>query len=434
MNLTLEFTHAGQTRTLVKHPRVVMQLGRGEITEAQARQQPWYLRATIAGRKRKFTLVTSDKQAIADARSLLNGNHAQPENFKAFIAAQDAKRGVTIGSLAEDWVAAGLPFSASKPRTPSAGAELKEMLTRALRWWSDKPAAAVTPKLMEQFAVWRRAHTRNGCRGDRAIDKELASLSCLCQWALLDERIKANPFATRETFQNDDEVTHCHEAMPETDEQVHRILTWHWSDPEDVVRVIAGASLAFMNLTGLRPGEPKFLRRLDPAKEFPTNLKTALPGLIYPLPDGSRKMKVLRTKHGQNPAIVLRPVLTDFLASYTLWLDHYSPKAEQLFPVAQESVGDRLDRACKQLQLPPMKPHGFGRAYYVRVRRSQGTDDAQIAVELGQSSNGELIRSVYGDPGDGVGGNLYDWLPKQGPAAWQLLRDAIPTNVAAINF
>lgn len=58
-----------------------------------------------------------------------------------------------------------------------------------------------------------------------------------------------------------------------------------------------------------------------------------------------------------------------------------------------------------------MKPHGFGRAYYVRVRRSMGVDDATIACELGQRTDGALIRSVYGHPKDPVGGMLHDWLP-----------------------
>jgi hypothetical protein len=63
----------------------------------------------------------------------------------------------------------------------------------------------------------------------------------------------------------------------------------------------------------------------------------------------------------------------------------------------------------------------FGRAFFVKVRRSQGADDATIVGELGQTTNGDLIRSVYGDPKDLHGGALFDWLPEDKGPAWDLL-------------
>jgi hypothetical protein len=53
---------------------------------------------------------------------------------------------------------------------------------------------------------------------------------------------------------------------------------------------------------------------------------------------------------------------------------------------------------------------------------------------LGQSSNGALIRSTYGDPVDAVGGNAHDWLPKQGEPSWHLLTaSAVADNIVAMN-
>jgi hypothetical protein len=74
-----------------------------------------------------------------------------------------------------------------------------------------------------------------------------------------------------------------------------------------------------------------------------------------------------------------------------------------------------------------------GRAYYVKVRRSQSCDDSAIASDLGQTTNGELIRSTYGDPQDLVGGAFFDWLPADCAPAWNLLnRVASPVPAPAL--
>lgn len=437
----LTFTHAGIERTLAKHPRVQQSIRTGTITLDQAAATPWYLRAKLLGKERTFKLAATEKAALAAARDILNGHQANPQQFSQWVAQQEARRGITLGQLATDWFAAGLPFDGEAPRTPAAADLLREILTRALAFWSERRAATVTHRTMAEFVAWRRTHCRKGCEGSRTADLELAALSCLCQWAVLTERIEKNPFAERKRFQQRENITHCHEAMPENDEQLHRLLSWFFggaivpASRPDLERIHAGAHLAFTALSGLRPGEPELLHRLAPVHQFPSNLATASPGLIYPMPDGTRRMKVQRLKRGQNPAILIHPTLADFLNVWTAWLDQHVPAGPgaPLFPLAQESVANRLRRACGELDLPEMKPHGFGRAYYVRVRRSQGCDDAAIAVELGQSSNGDLIRSVYGDPLDPVGGNLHDWLPAGAPA-WQQLTSAIPEQILKVKF
>jgi hypothetical protein len=73
----------------------------------------------------------------------------------------------------------------------------------------------------------------------------------------------------------------------------------------------------------------------------------------------------------------------------------------------------------------------------VRVRRSQGADDATIAGELGQTTNGKLIRSTYGNPDDMHGGSLFDWLPEDdkhqpAPVAWAALDLQQPSNIIAL--
>lgn len=54
------------------------------------------------------------------------------------------------------------------------------------------------------------------------------------------------------------------------------------------------------------------------------------------------------------------------------------------------------------------------RAFYVLIRRSQGTSDEQIAHEIGHSSNGACIKTTYGSVPDswknGGASNL-SWIP-----------------------
>lgn len=434
----LTFTHGGGERTLNKHPEVQAAIRTNQISLAEVRLKPWFLRTTISGRERTFKLPANDKDAVRAAKDILNGRIEQPTEFSAFLAAKDAKRGLTVGALTDAWFQAGLPFSKTRTRNPAAAGRLQKTMTRAQKWWSAKALATVTHDTIADFVVWRRTNVRvvSNATGSRSADLELAALSCLCQWAVVTGRLEKNPFEVREKFCADEEVTHCHESMPDNDEQFHSVLRWlfthnfHNAEALSATRGhaagqtarVAGAWLCFSALTGLRPGEPKQLKRPLPVTQFPGNLAVQTPGLIYPLPDGSRRMKIERSKRGQNPAVVIHPALNDFLLHWNSWLYLNFPASEDLFPgIEQDRVQDLLQQACRKTGVKIMKPHGFGRAYYVRVRRSQGADDITIGVELGQTSNGKLIRNVYGDPLDPVGGNLHDWLPGNGLPAWRMI-------------
>lgn len=430
--MKLTFTYAGKERVLAKHSKVQAQLAAGTIAPEVAAARPWYLRFTFDGReqvKRLQNVRAAD--AIREAKDLLNNIGAKPNDYAAFLAHQAAKRGLTIGQLAESWLALKCPKTALEPRSGVAAARMAETIRRALPYWSAVRVAAITPKTFYEFALWRGQNSRAGAVGRRTTILELAALSCLCQWAASDERIAVNPFAGYAKIVKSSGVVHCHEHMPDNDQQFHAILSAMFASA-DRRRVIAGGWLAFCALTGLRPGEPAALLNVPEASAYPSNLRHEPPGLVFPMPDGSRRMKISRLKAGQNPAVIIHPALADFLRHWKQWLG----PAQQLFPLDNQpgTLNRHLAAACVAAGAPVMKPHGFGRAYYVRVRRSQGLDDAAIAVELGQSSNGKLIRSVYGDPVDTVGGSLHDWLPADAAPAWQQLTAtaALPANVVAL--
>lgn len=448
----LQFDYLGASRTLTKHPTVVAGLKAGTITLEDALKASWFLRVRENGKRTVHKLPAKDTDAIRAAKDRLNAPTKEADVYAAFRAMQRARKGVTVGQIIKDWYDAGLPHTDGQPREYAAAKSIRFFADAALKWWAEKVVAAINPPMMMDFAAWRRKVSQRGT-GERSADLELSALSCACQWAKEVGKIEANPFATRKRFRRANDVLHCHEAMPNSDEELHRVLTWFWTPQPRIknenAKIIAGAWLGFCSLTGLRPGEPAFLFRHEPLTQPPTNPALLMAGTIFPTRDGKRMMKVTRSKRGQNPFIVVHPALQQFLDAWTTWLDANVSKANSSdgkivtvthwfpdphhpeLPLADASSTDNLinktlHRACEATNVTKCKPHGFGRAFYVRVRRSQGIDDALIATELGQTSDGKLIRSVYGDPGDIVGGALFDWMPaddKQQPLnpAWQAL-------------
>ena len=437
--MKLVFIHAGTERTLAKHPAVAKAFKLGQLTEAQAASKPWYLRLTVDGKEQVFKLVAGEKESVRRAKDILNGKTNKPEEFSDFVAAKEARRSITLGTLAQQWLTDGLPFRKTEPRTTEAAARLRKTLGYALPWWTDKPVATITASVIEDYAGHRSPALRSA-------DLELACLSSLCQWAKLTGQIETNPFAERTTFAKVKQ--HCHEATPDDDETLHRILAYLFEltpltpkqrergQAPDPARLLAGGTLAFCALTGLRPGEPAHLLKLPALAETPANPKTLPFGSIFPDRTGQLRMKVFRLKKGQNPFISLHPAAIDFLSTWRTWLARNltqlsTPDTQHLFPLGttdQTTLNRALNAASDFLELPHYKPHGFGRAYYVKVRRAHGTDDAAIAGELGQTTNGDLIRSVYGDPDDLRGGDLFDWLPADTAPAWNLLSQATPAE------
>lgn len=475
----LKFTHNGIERTLAKHPAYVAALKKREITLADFKLKPWTLRAELNGAERKFKLSPIDKDAIRAAKDILNGHQNQPAAFAEWMADRESRRGVTLGQLAKEWRELKYPDHNGRPRTVEASENLETFLASGLKFWAEIPASGAATKFAE-FIAWRRANAKRG-NGERSADLELNALSCMSRWAVFARKIEENPFRGRKqggqrpTFRSTVDVTHCHESMPASDEELHRVLSWFWTarpspdlsniEPDKAAarlrrhaldeqrRTIAGAWLAWCSLTGLRPGEPLFLVRHKPLDIVPASPKQLAPGVIFPLrsknADGTeqRKMRVERLKRGQNPYVTIHTAAAAFLTAWNAWLDANLPAAIHLFPHPEHidqplcnsedttPLNELLADACTAANITPCKPHGFGRGYYVRVRRSQGAEDSTIAGELGQTTNGKLIRDTYGDPDDMHGGALFDWLPedeKQKPIdpAWTLLESAsLPANV-----
>jgi hypothetical protein len=443
--MKLTFESQGRTWTLNKHPVIQKQLRDGSITETEAATKPWYLRrrADFGGTSK---LSADDSQAIAEAKALLKASVAQPTEWKEFLAEKAARQAVTLRDLATEWIALDMPDNAGRPRDPHARTELKPLLEQALEYWGNKSAQTITQGNMLAYATQCRQQCKANARstsGERKADKGLSVLSCLCKWAVATEKIKSNPFVNRPRIQAAKAIKHCHEFTCDSDEQWHQILAWFFTHPADELHLrVSGAWLAFCGLVGLRREEPSYLFRFARLKEAPTNPAKLPPGTIFPTREGKMHMRVTRVKHGQNPYVLLHPAALDFLDTWEKWLDStfvQSTPARPLFPNPRDpsrplatehfrEINRRLERAAEFAKLPKLTTHGFGRAFYVRVRRSQGADDSVIASELGQTTNGKLIRDTYGNADDLRGGALFDWLPAKDEPAWKSLTTSTAEN------
>lgn len=486
--MKLTFEHQGRERTLTKHADVVRKLAAKTMSPAEAKPCAWFIRVTIAGGKQEWhKLPAENADAIREAKDLLKHAGSNSPEFRAFREAKAAQEGVNLGALALEWFEAGLPFSKTKQRDAAQASEVREGLERALKFprW-EKAARAITTDDIDDFVVWRcKQITARNPRydGKRTCDKELAALSELCKWSLRLSKLDKNPFAGRRRYQEKADVAHFHEFMPRSDEEFHRLLSWFWSVEFDQKHLshrykantitdttrVAGAWLCFTALVGLRPEEPVFLMRHARHTTPPPLPRDLLPGTIFPTCDGKWKMRVVRMKRGQNPFVILTPAALAFLGAWEHWLGASVPAPQDpeaigklpwfpnpttpttpLCPVKYIVAGKkpkvevnttvltkRLLKACAAMTIGhKLKPKGVGRAFYVCVRRSQGMDDAEIATELGQGSNGKMIREHYGNPEDQMGGSQFDWQAENEkkqllPYSWTVLTDQAeqPANV-----
>lgn len=342
---------------------------------------------------------------------------------------------VTLQQLADAWLAAGMPKPGGRARTEDQQGRLSAFLRPALTWWGSRSPAGIGPRDFEAYGQHKRDHARSGS-GERQADLELVALHQLCLWAVSSGRLPENPFAARPTYRDAGAVRHCSESMPASDEELHRILGRLMAG--DAASVVAGAHLLFCALTGLRPGEPGALRWDATGDQPGARLVITREGAKVAL------LRVRRCKGGINPAVVLHPVLDEFLGIWKAYCSAVHPGSPWMFPhptdrerplvpfgdVAQSHLGRLLAEAAAALQVPVRKPHAM-RAYYVRVRRSQGVEDATIAVELGQGSGPGLVVRTYGQRLAILGGDgLYDWLPADPvPPCWTELERRTPANV-----
>ena len=159
------------------------------------------------------------------------------------------------------------------------------------------------------------------------------------------------------------------------------------------------------------------------------NAKEGEPGYIS---DDWKVLHVGRAK-GQvnvNPFVMIHPALKDALQALFKWKEERYRNSQWFFPSPRPADGDApvyrqalahaLRGASEELNVK-ITSHGM-RAFYVKLRRSWGIPDNQIAAEIGHESGGRTLRDVYGSAPEnwmlGEGPKM-SWLPSKDKPAWR---------------
>lgn len=421
----------GRQFQLVKHPRF-----NAASDPATVASSPWGIRMTAPNGKRGWhSLHTADvKEALRRAKDLLDQAAAGSEAWTTMAEVNQRRAGQTVAPLVHDYLAAGCPrlrARALELRTGRSLVDERRNLENCLSWWGPRSITSIGPKLIDDYAAHRAS-------APRAAELELNALSNALKYAVRREKIAANPLEGRGAIRSTATIVHCHEEAPASTEELHRIVRHLLAS-----RTTApyGAVLMFCALTGLRPGEPGFLRTDAAAGQLGSRATLTADGVTFEI------MHVKRLKHGINPAVRLHPAVQDFLSAWTtyarrewphnpFWFPHTQQEMAPIVP-AGDAQGSMLDKHLKAAAAAVgvtenRRPHAM-RAYYVRVRRSMGALDSTIASELGERTGERLIVSTYGDPAGLRGDGKFTWLPSQGEPAWTVLAPAVqPANIVPL--
>ena len=388
---------------------------------------PWLFRFWRDGRE--FWRSVSPAGVAPDSREGISRACLAALDLVAPGAAAGLPAGAaSLAALAGQWTAAGMPGADGIPRGAGQQSRQRPFLARALRWWGPQVPAAVTPGLLADYHSRRTAASSRGC--SRSVDLELVALSNLCAWAYSRGLATGNPFANRPRFRQAAAVTHSSERMPASDEDLHRIIGWLFTQSDR--HIAAGAYLMFQALTGLRPGEPSALR-ID-ARQLTHG---AEPGFRWVSGAGQEFIAVKRSKSGVNPAVLVTPALAAFLGAWLPYRAARFPTAPWWFPDPEETakplvefgnsqqsgaLGRALTAACSATGLPLCSPHGM-RAFFTRCCLSAGDDFGAVASKLGQRSGAAMVARAYSHLSNVIGDGRFDGLSDAGQA-WEALLPA----------
>jgi hypothetical protein len=303
-------------------------------------------------------------------------------------------------------------------RPPETRADEDRHCTTLLQFWDEVEVARVTDRICDNYRDWRVKNIKQG-EGLRTTDRELNTLNNAFRYCKRRDFVRVNPVADRPRYQPKSRVKHCREFMAGDADELHSISAELFKNRHSQV---LGWQMLAEAYSGLRGCE--VLRwRANPGPEDP--------GFVTA--DG-KSIRVWRCKnqHLNNPYISVNAGMAALLKAHRKWKAEYYPDSEWFFPgherdsnepVSKGALAHALRRISKD-RPRKIKPHG-NRAFYVTVRRSWGTLDGQIAVEIGHSSGGSTLESVYGGvPPNWLSGEApkLNWLPLKGKPAWDMLK------------
>ncbi len=347
-----------------------------------------FARVRVNGRRTYRSTGTSDPK---EARAWLKKWKHESFLLKAGIEPTGVtlhRERVTVGELLEAYKTAGFPSRKMQQKSQSTLRGERYFVNPLLAYFRDTPAAALMVADCDKYLKWRNSggyvaeyklrgydikkRTRGG---KRAVDVELKILSNALNLAVRRGVLKTNPLAVRSSYVSASEVRHCREVAPTPAglQQIEVLLRSRGADSvADVV--------CFLAYSGLRIGE-------------------ALPLDWEAVDWGELLLHVKREKKGIMPWVPILPPMEALLRnmlkrakSHLLFPSPFDPNK----PRIASAINHRLTKACKDLGIGHVVPHGL-RSYFVTQCRQSGLTDAEIAMLIGDKTGPSLIAQVYGD-------------------------------------
>lgn len=332
----------------------------------------------------------------------------------------------TLAALAKPWLASDCPNSRLE-RRPGMVKLQTRIVANLVEFFGSRQVREIRPVMIPAYAAWRQKKCHKGT-GDRTVDLDLVTLSCILTFGVLNGQLDQNPIKyCRPKYSKSSDVSHARERMPATATVIHRLADAFFGN---VRSEVFGWVCLFSMFTGCRRSELVKLRMdaggvADPGfVQWRPQTAAAEPGAPLGL------LHIERSKHGTNPEVIIGPEFANMIASHRRWHAARFPENPYYFPgrdgrkaVDIGSFGHALRRQCADLGLLHISPHGF-RSYYVTKRRSDGVADQMIAAEIGDATVA-LMATTYGQrPKSWIGGEALGWLPKDGLPAWARWNDA----------
>lgn len=315
-----------------------------------------------------------------------------------------AHRADSFAALAKLYEDAGCPTRKFEARTASFITGEKARLRSVVEWFGPLRPGEIRLPLIPKYAAWRIRRNRTKGGGHRAVDVDLATLSNVIQYGIALGIVDMNYIRhNRPVYRRAPDVVHARERMPADAATVHTICEYFL----DSVRseVMAWLSL-FQVFTGCRTSELLRLRLDAPPKG------------AGDISDGYLHLG-RRSKSGVNPWVKIGPEFEQCIACFRRWHAARHPRSKVYFCGPDGEVLNKcsharaMARACRELSLTKITPHGF-RAYYVTKRRREGVLDSLVAAEIGDKTVA-LISTTYGES---PGGAPLHWKPAGVLPAW----------------
>jgi integrase len=357
------------------------------------------------------TWLSLETTKLVEARERLDARRAVRAAHRLGLRVRDpAKKAVTVNAVLDRFEKDGYPNKSGHSRQDVTQPQSAVPFLR--EFFGKTPVSDLKESTLDDYHEWRINRIAKG-DGHRTTDLDIQTLSVALSWARRKDLISSNPIERRQRYTDPRTVRHAKDVAPNDMRVVHRLAARFFTRPNSEV---LGWQLLFAAMTGQRTEEVLSLRS-DAAAEEP-GWMTKDGGTLY--------VRRVKNKGRENPCVCVNDDLRRLLEAHANWKAKRYPNCPWYFPgrdgKAILSAG-ALAKALRKRKGKRVTPHGL-RALYVKVRRSNGIPDNQIAWELNHTSGVSTLEDVYGGiPPHWMSGNgpKLTWIP--GKPAWE----GIPT-------